>query len=149
MTTTQIARKAADGPPAEPPRSRIRPPAQLTRRSWVTNANALFIALNDRDSPWSRRLRDLISLHASDLGGPDAISESEKALVRRAAMLTLQLELMEQKWAINGGEASAKQLDAYQRASGALRRILRDLGLKRRAKDVTPTLSDILRGSPP
>jgi hypothetical protein len=54
-----------------------------------------------------RRLRDLIADHASDLGGPDAISQAEKILVRRASMLTLQLELMEQAFAASEFQQSA------------------------------------------
>jgi hypothetical protein len=85
----------------------------------------------------------LIALHTSDLGGSNAISESEKMLVRRAAMLALQCELMEQQWAADndGAAPSERALICYQRVTGALRRCLRDLGLKRRAKDVTPTPS--------
>jgi hypothetical protein len=48
----------------------------------------------------------------SDLGGEDAISSAEHALVRRASMLTLQLELLERKWATEneGGVAGPKAL---------------------------------------
>ncbi len=66
-------------------------------------------------------------------------------LVRRAAMLTLQLELMEQGWAEHhNGVAPAKRLIEYQQVCSALRRILESLGLKRRARDVTPNLSQYL-----
>lgn len=45
--------------------------------------------------------------------------------LRRVAMLALQLELMEQRFAANeGGEASAKQLETYQRTTNTLRRTL-------------------------
>ncbi len=87
-----------------------------------------------------RRLRDLITDHVSDLGGKDALSAAEMALVRRAAMLTLQLELMESRWNENEGEAAPKSLDTYQRVVGALRRTLESLGLQRRPRDVTPSL---------
>jgi hypothetical protein len=60
-------------------------------------------------------------------------------------MLTLQLEMMESRWNENDGEASAKQLDTYQRTANTLRRLLMTLGLQRRAKDVGPTFGDILR----
>jgi hypothetical protein len=61
-------------------------------------------------------------------------------------MLTLQLELMEQRFAVNeNGEASAKQLETYQRVTNTLRRTLESLGLQRRQHDVTPTLSAYLR----
>jgi hypothetical protein len=36
----------------------------------------------------------------------------------------------------------------YQRTAGNMRRLLESVGLQRRAKDVTPTLADLLRGPP-
>ncbi len=94
-----------------------------------------------------RRLRDLINQHTADLGGEDFVSESEKRLVRRAAMLTIQLEMMDSKFALNDGEASRVDLETYQRCSNSLRRLLKSLGLQRRQRDVTPAprLHDYLR----
>lgn len=115
------------------------------RRSGVTNGSRLHIELRDKNSPWARRLRDLLALMVSDLGGADNCSEAEKSLVRRASMLTLQLELMEQKWAQNGGEASDKSLITYQRVANSLRRILESIGLKRRSRDITLSLDQYLR----
>ena len=46
-------------------------------------------------------------------------------------------------------EADPETLDLYGRTAGNLRRLLEAVGLRRRAKDVGPTLSDILRGPPP
>lgn len=112
--------------------------SQTKLRSAITNGSALLSDLDHRGA-WARRLRDLISLHLADLGGEDAVSESEKVLVRRAAMLTLQLELMEQRFSQNeGGEARGQEIESYQRATNTLRRLLETLGLERRAKDVTP-----------
>lgn len=86
-----------------------------------------------------RRYRDLIAAHLSDLGGEDNINAAELVLVRRAAMLTLQLEIMETRFASEiGGAAENKQLETYQRATNTLRRTLETLGLERRMKDVTP-----------
>jgi hypothetical protein len=74
-----------------------------------------------------------------------ARSLAERVLVRRAAMLCLQLELLEQRFAANdGGQASAAQLEQYQRGTNSLRRTLQALGLERRAKDVTPDHSLML-----
>jgi hypothetical protein len=114
--------------------------------SAVTNGSAILDQVDHRSS-WMRRLRDLIDAHTSDLGGDDNISEGERRLVRRCAMLTLQLEMMETRWAANDGEASEKQLETYQRVTGALRRTLESLSPhhQRRAKDVGPTLGEILR----
>ena len=75
----------------------------------------------------------------SDLGGDDNVSEAERSLVRRASMLELQCELLEQRFAqAEGGAATSAQLADYQRTAGTLRRLLTSLGLQRRARDVGP-----------
>jgi hypothetical protein len=118
--------------------------SQSRVRSAISNGSRLLNELDQR-SAWARRLRDLITDHVADLGGADAASQAEKVLVRRAAMLTLQLELLEQRFALNdGGEASAPQIETYQRTTNTLRRTLEALGLERRAKDVTPGHSAVL-----
>jgi hypothetical protein len=103
--------------------------------SAITNGSHVLLDIDHRSAPM-RRLRDLIMLHESDLGGTDFISESERSLVRRASMIELQLELLKHRFAEAGGEATSVQLADYQRATGALRRILESLGLKRRQRDV-------------
>jgi hypothetical protein len=121
-------------------------------RSAISNGSSLLGDSIDHRAAWVRRLRDLIDDHLSDLGGPENVSESEARLVRRAAALTLQLELLEARWAANSdGEASRDSLNDYQRASNSLRRILESLGLQRRAKTVVPSLEAYVaeRASPP
>jgi hypothetical protein len=107
-------------------------------KSSITTGTRLLHDVDGR-SAWMRRLRDLIADHVSDLGGPDVLSTAEKALIRRAAMLTVQTELMESRWNENNGEASPRQIETYQRTANTLRRLLESLGLRRRARDVTPT----------
>jgi hypothetical protein len=97
----------------------------------------------DGRSTWVRRLRDLIGLHLSDLGGDDAVSEAERSIVRRAATLTVELERLEADFAV-AGEAQPDQLDLYQRTANSLRRLLESVGIERRPRDVTPTLSQYL-----
>jgi hypothetical protein len=116
--------------------------AKLHGRSRITNGSDLLPSVDGR-SVWARRLRDLISLHVNDYGGSSAISEAERSLVRRAAALTVELELLEVKFASNGG-AQMEELDKYQRAANSLRRLLESLGLQRRSRDVTPNLHDYL-----
>jgi hypothetical protein len=126
-------------------RRKVKAPSLAYVRSAITNGNTILVGNFDHRSAWMRRLRDLIQLHTSDLGGEDAISESERRIVRRAAMLTLQLEMMDSKFAANDGEATLAQLHLYQQVSNTLRRLLESLGLQRRAKDVSvPTLSQYL-----
>jgi hypothetical protein len=76
-----------------------------------------------------RRLRDLLHAHEADLGGTDILSKGQRAIIRRASMLSLQLEMMESRRAANGGEASRAQIETYQRATNTLRRVVETLGL--------------------
>jgi hypothetical protein len=51
--------------------------------------------------------------------------------------MTVELERLEVKFA-TAGEASPDDLEFYQRTAGNLRRLLESIGLRRRARDVTP-----------
>jgi hypothetical protein len=86
----------------------------------------------------------LLREHLADLGGIDNCSAAERSIIRRAAVLTTELERMEQQFAL-AGEADSEQLDLYARISANLRRLLESVGLQRRARDVGPSLGDILR----
>jgi hypothetical protein len=68
-----------------------------TARSRVTNGCTLPGV--DGRSTWVRRLRDLMGLHLSDLGGEEATSEAERSIVRRASTLTVELERLELRFA--------------------------------------------------
>jgi hypothetical protein len=105
-------------------------------RSRITNGHGLLPNVDGRTF-WIRRLRDLLALHTQDLGGDDNISEAERAILRRAATLIVELERMEMLFA-QAGEATPNQLETYQRVSNTLRRLLESVGLQRRARDVTP-----------
>jgi hypothetical protein len=107
-------------------------------------ANGKLLPGVDQRSSWVRRCRELIADHISDLGGEDNTSAAERSLVRRAAVMTTELERLEVKFA-NAGEASADDLDLYSRSAGNLRRLLEAIGLQRRAKDVGPTLGALIR----
>jgi hypothetical protein len=116
--------------------------SQLSKgRSRMTNGSAVLPGVDGR-STWVRRLRDLIALHLSDLGGEDVASEAERSIIRRASTLTVELERLELAFATQG-EATAEQLDLYQRTANSLRRLLESIGIKRVPRDVTPDLADI------
>ena len=108
-------------------------------RSRVSNGHALLPDLPGIDgrSAWIRRCKDLISEHVADLGGEDNTSVAERSLVRRIAVITTELEMMEARFAA-AGQADANDLDLYQRTAGNLRRLLEAVGLQRRALDVSP-----------
>jgi hypothetical protein len=111
-------------------------------QSLITNRPAALPDVDHR-STWARRLRDLIGLHLSDLGGEDNVSQAEKSIVRRAAVMTVELERMEVAFA-ESGEAQPAQLQLYQTTANSLRRLLESVGLERRAKPVE-TLQDYLK----
>src|SRR5262249_3519444 len=76
-------------------------------RSRINNGTELLPEIDGR-SIWARRCRDLIALHVSDCGGEDGLSEAQRSIIRRAAVLTIELEQMELKFA--EGQASPKML---------------------------------------
>ena len=137
--------KKGQKPPTNRTRSTLRPP---NNRSKITNGRGLLPGVHSQ-SLWARRFRDLLSLHLSDLGGEDNCSEGEKALVRRAACLIVELEQLETVFAQDHDNATPQRLDLYQRLTNTLRRLLETLmigeGLRRRQKDVTPTLPEYIR----
>jgi hypothetical protein len=123
------------GPKSAPkPSARRRGPAGPAQRSRVTNGH-LFPSNNQ--GRWVRRCKDLIEIHLNDLGGEANCSAAEKSLIRRIAVLSVELEQLEQKFAI-AGEATPHQLDLYGRSVGNLRRLLETLGIGRRPHDITP-----------
>ncbi|MDR3461710.1 MAG: hypothetical protein P4L76_05270 [Beijerinckiaceae bacterium] len=109
------------------------------QRSSVTNGSALFLD-GDNQSPWARRFNDLFTLHVSDLGPIEALSEGQISICRRVAAIETELERME--GTLSKGEEI--DLDAYSRIAGNLRRMLETLGIERRKRDVTPSLSEYL-----
>ena len=113
-------------------------PSLACFRSSITNGSALLHDVDGR-SATMRRLRDIVLAHISDLGGPAQLSEGQTALLRRAALLQLQTEMLESKFAANEGAASRDELETYQRIANTLRRLLESLGLHlgRKSRDVT------------
>jgi hypothetical protein len=116
-------------------RSRVRP-GKDAGRSRITNGTAFLPGIDGR-SAWIRRAKDLITEHTMDLGGPDNVSAAERSITRRVAVLSVELEHLEARFA-NAGSASASDLDLYQRTANSLRRLLEAVGLQRKPRDVTP-----------
>jgi len=100
-------------------------------------ANGKLLPGVDQRSTWVRRCRELLADHIADLGGQENTSAAERSIIRRAAVLTVELERLETRFASAGG-ASVEDLDLYQRTAGNLRRLLEAVGLRRRAKEVSP-----------
>jgi hypothetical protein len=138
MTMEIVARKSADTQPAESREPAVRRPADAPEvaprkgRSRVTNGSVLIPGVDGR-SPWIRRCKDIIASHISDLGGIDNCSAAERSIVRRASVMTVELERLEAKFA-KAGEADANELDQYARVAANLRRLLEAVGLRRRQR---------------
>lgn len=118
-------------------------PAKDPLRTRVGNGSVLLPGVSGR-SVWVRRAKELIGDHIADLGGVDNCSAAEQSIIRRACVLTVELERLEVRFAL-AGEASADDIDLYARVSANLRRLLESVGLQRRPRNVgTATLSDYL-----
>jgi hypothetical protein len=115
-------------------------------RSKLTNGSKLLPGIDGR-SAWVRRCKDVIAELISDRGGADNCSAAERSIIRRAAVLTTELERMEAQFAV-AGEASSEALDCYARIAANLRRLLQTIGLERRAKPA-PTMREFLASLPP
>lgn len=88
----------------------------------------------------ARRARELIESIETDLGGGDRITEGQRQLIQRAAVLGTCIESCEARWL--AGEPV--EMAEYLAAVNAQRRVLVTLGLERRARDVTPSLSEYM-----
>jgi hypothetical protein len=145
----EVAEPGADLIEQKPPGRRyarsVSDPLKRRHRSRASNGKVLIPGLDQR-SPWIRRCRDVISDHIVDLGGVDNCSTAERSIIRRASVLTVELELLEAKFAL-AGQATADDLDLYQRTAANLRRLLEAVGIQRRPRDVS-TLSEYLASLP-
>ena len=114
--------------------------------SRVANGSALIPGVDGR-SVWVRRAKEIINEATSDCGGDAVVSAATRSLIRRAAVLTVECERLEARFA-SSDTASLADLDLYQKQSNTLRRTLQAIspGLRRQARDVTavPTLSEYL-----
>jgi hypothetical protein len=92
-------------------------------RSNLSN-DALLVEGCDLRSSSARRFRDLVNAFSRDLGGVSALSEVERAHVRQAAALTVQVERLQAS--IVRGDAHV-DADEIVRLSSEARRCLQRL----------------------
>jgi hypothetical protein len=103
-------------------------------------AKLLTLDAIDGRTTAARSTRELLDAIESDLGGPGELSAGERQIAQRAAVSGAILESMEAAW-LAGGELDAA---TYVSLGNNQRRYFQALGLKRRPRDVTPTLSQYL-----
>jgi hypothetical protein len=106
----------------------------------VSNGTKVFLPGVDGRSALARRARDVMAAIVSDLGGVDQLSEAELQLVRRATLISVQCE----KWEADAVAGQDIPIETYGAMTDRLGRAFQRLGLKRRARDVTPPLRDYL-----
>ena len=81
-----------------------------------------------------RRFQELVSAYHADLGGDP--TTAEEAIVQRAVSLQVWCEDAEAVYASTG----KLDIGQFTTATNAMRRLLADIGLDRRQRDVTPDL---------
>jgi hypothetical protein len=112
-------------------------------KSRVTNcSNELFAESVDKRSGEARRFKDVLAAIVSDLGGVDRLSEGQKQLCRRCALLAVEAEKLEAR-SISG---ESIDLDRFGMMTDRLGRAVSRLGLKRVPRDVTLDLKSYLGG---
>jgi len=83
-------------------------------------------------------LRDAL---ANDLGGREALSAMQQAIVNNAALLGAMLQNLGARY-LAGEKADPSE---FALLANAQRRLLADLGLERRARNVTPSLRSYVK----
>ena len=113
-------------------------------RSAVTNGRRLHVEARG-DTAWARRFRDVLAEIVSDLGGPDRLSEGQRQLARRCALLSVECEKIE------GGAVEGKEidLDTYGQLTDRMGRAFQRLGLRRVPRNVAPELDAYITSPAP
>lgn len=119
--------------------STLAKPSRTTRAA-VSNGSRLHAGEVDGRTEAARRFRDVLAEIVSDLGGADILSEGQRQLARRAAMMSVEAERQEAE-AVAGGKLDP---DAFGALADRLGRVFNRLGLKRVPRDVTPTIAEIM-----
>lgn len=103
-----------------------------------------LLSLDDLDgrTTAAKRAREMVDAIEADLGGGEHLTEGERQLARRAAVLGALIESFEVEWLAGGAIA----LPDYLAAVNAQRRVLTTVGLERRSRDVTPDLRRYIEG---
>lgn len=108
-------------------------------------ARLLSLSDLDRRTGAYKKTAETISAVEGDCGGADMLSTAERAIIRRAALAGAMLEDLGARW------LSGEPIDPglFATLSNSERRLYESIGLRRRTRDVTPTLGDYLRAAAP
>lgn len=95
----------------------------------------------DQRTKAARLARQVADDITSDLGGADSLSAAERQLAQRAAMLSVLVESQEAHWL----QGEPVNVTDWLASVNCLRRVLESVGLQRRNRDVTPSLTQYLQ----
>jgi hypothetical protein len=109
----------------KPPRQRAAD-AKAYGRTKISNGSAVIAGVR-QSVGYVRRFKELLADYSEDM--PQATT-ADRALIKRAAIIEIELERLETRFA-SAGAASQRNLDLYVRMTGNLRRVLQALGLQR------------------
>jgi len=132
QNTTRLPAACPSGTPAKPTRRRSK---RATRPQLLSRAT-----LDGRTNA-AKAFDRLVADIESDLGGHDQLSAIEVALVEAFAGAAVTLQHLNTQLALG----QPIDLSQHAQAVGAMVRVASRLGLQRRARDVGPTLGEILR----
>jgi hypothetical protein len=107
-------------------------PKPSAQRSRLANGTKL-LPMTDGRSAIARRFKDLVQDISSDLGGVEHLSEGQRQLIRRAAMLSAECERLE---AMSARGEAGFDIDVYGMLCDRLGRLFGRIGLERIAKTV-------------
>jgi hypothetical protein len=93
-------------------------------RAAVSNGTRMHAKGVDGRSAEARRFKDLVSSFAASLGGEGALMEAERALIRNAALLTLQNERLQVAF-VAGREVNSEELTRLANLSARVLAALR------------------------
>lgn len=119
--------------------------AELENKSGRDGTKVRLLSLSDLDG--RTRSAQLVSKTIenifADLGGEDALSVAERLIVRRAAIAGAMSEDLAARW-LTGDPVDPA---IFATLANVERRQLETVGIKRRARDVTPNLADYIKRS--
>lgn len=120
-------------------------PRPRTTRSRVTNGKELFVSRVDGRTAEARRFRDVLAEIVSDLGGAEGLSEGQRQLARRCAMMAVECEKVE-AMAVAGKPID---LEAFGKMTDRIGRAFQRLGIKRTLREMNLTpLADHFKRPP-
>jgi len=127
--------------PVEPASTPNRVAEKRKGRSRASNGATFLKSIpGGQNNALGRRYRDILADLESDLGGD--LPAAKMMVCRRAATLAVWCEMAEAEMALNRDI----DISEYTTATNALRRLLQDIGLERRARNLTPDLHDYING---